>query len=336
MRTKFIAICVTGTCAVLAAVMFYGTSSTKGQNKFITEKIPPTRTEQRLIMQTLETANNLKERDVEVMVASDSRFDSELERLIGYSRPDLVEFINAAKPLSLLIVNRSSRDIVAVALKWGMKSGDRAKVFPQMQATPGRLMGMASKDPALQTRTSLVPAGGLKLVSFDNTVEQILNGLRTSYGKQRLTPGDLRKIIRGIAENRQNIESVYSNLSVSIDGLFFDDGTFVGEDTFFFFDLMRGRIDARNDFLSSLRKSSSDAGRSEILTNLVTQHQNSGPQQLRIAQNSEGAFQIGYEVESKLLRDEILRRRSHFDDQSIAFELLNNASPRKVVLRKLK
>jgi hypothetical protein len=189
----------------------------------------------------------------------------------------------------------------------------------------------------MKNRTSLIPAGGLKLISFDNTVEGIFNGLRIGGGSKRLPDSDMETAIDYVDENRRRAERTFSSLSVSIDGLLFDDGTFIGEDTFFYFDLMRGRLKARNDFLSVFTDSPlSDADRTTKLTNFVSEHKAGRSSRNPAAQDAEAAFKRGYELESNLLSREISRRRSRFDDQFIVADLLADKSPKKVVLRKLK
>jgi hypothetical protein len=338
MKTKLIALCFLAAFVFLAAVVFFGTK-TEGQEESVKQQAKPNTIiiEPNIPMAPLETIDNMKHHGVEIVVGSDPRFDTELDRLIVKSRPDLAALINAAKPLSLLVVNQSDKDIVGCGLKWDMKSEEKGvQTFPQIQSTSGELMGTTQKDLSIGWPTSLIPSGGRKLFSFDNQIDQIFNNLRMSNGEGFTQPDQIKRAVEGVKDNSLKIATAYKGVSVSIDGLFFNDGTFVGEDTFFYFDRMRGRLEARNDFISSLRNAMSEGRQTEVLTNFVVQHSSKPEKENRnIAPNAETAFQKGYRFQTRSLSNEIARKRERFSDQSIVLGYVSDSPPNGMKLRKL-
>lgn len=344
-RKLIVAFSVTG-CLILIGVIF-ATNSPQGQGKInehgksqfeINEQGNVKRFETN--MANLEISNNLQKYGVEIVGSSNSRFDIELRRLIGDSNQDLAPLINVAKPFSVIIINNSKKDVVGCSLKWEMSTPQGIKVFPQIQSTPGELMGMKPVDPNIKGRTSLISAGHVKLFSFDNNIDQIfIKAKMTRYYKQRLTLTDLylsENALREIDDGKKRLLNAFSHISVSIDGIFFSDGTFVGSDSFFYFDSMRGRIEAHYDLISLLSESPSEATLSEAVTNYAGGRNKGRRRRPNPAESPETAFQQGYEMKARSLGEEISRRRTKFTDQVIADDFLVNRDSKRVVLRKLK
>lgn len=348
MKRKLIAVCSIITCLILLGAIFPqgeigGLERTQQEtNERVKAEIvgnPPNANEPVINMANLETSNNLQKYGVEIVGPSDSEFDVELKRLTGDSTEEFDPLIDVAKPISVIIINNSSKDVVGCSLKWEMLTPKGANQHPQIQSTPGVLMGMKPRDPKMKGRTSLISAGDAKLFSYDPTIDQIFQNVKMNRGNdQHLGPARRFQaddtLLRPINDIKNNLLKSVSRFSVSIDGIFFSDGTFAGADSFFYFDLMRGQVKAHNDFISLLSESNSSGVLSTHLTSYTTKSK--GRQSSSRPDNPEAAFQQGYDRKTWSLAKEISRRRTKFIDVIIAQDFLANQHSNQIVLRKLK
>lgn len=137
-------------------------------------------------------------------------------------------------------------------------------------------MGMKPNDPNMEGRTSLISAGDVKLYSYDSAIDQTFMNIKINRGSPRhlVQARDFQsgETLQAIQSSKMNLLNGISRFSVSVDGIFFDDGTFAGADTFFYFDSMRGRIEAHKDLISLLSESASHDALSETLIDYVARN----------------------------------------------------------------
>lgn len=333
-RKLTISLSVVG-CLMLFAVIF-ATYTTRGQNEaneLRESKGSATK------MANLEISNNLQKHGIEIIGPFDFRFDTELKRLVGDPDEDLAALIDVAKPLSIIVLNNSKKDVVGCSLKWEMATSKGVSAFPQIQSTPGQLMGSKPVDPNMRGRVSLISTQDVKLFSFDNTIEQIFMNIKNNRGNGRHSafayPYQSKDRLNEIKSSIRNTLSSFSHMKVSVDGIFFSDGTFAGTDSLFFFDSMRGRIKAQSDLVALLSTQATSEALSAALSSYIAQNQGKR-RRLAPAESPEIAFQQGYTIQKFSLASEITRRRSKFADQNIARDFLNKSKSKTVVLRKLK
>ncbi|MEO7658478.1 MAG: hypothetical protein ABIV48_02590 [Pyrinomonadaceae bacterium] len=292
-------------------------------------------------MKELETQNALEKYSIDVVGGSAPDFDARLLQYVGNIKLRSDEISNLAKPLSVLVFNRSKKDVVGCSLRWTFSRADgREMVFPQIQSSPGVLMGMQPIDPKMQGKTSLISAGGVKLFSFDYGIEQIFDRARLDRSRppsmNASADYSFRDEISNSRLNRNNLLGSFVRFSVSVDGIFFSDGTFVGPDKFFFFDSMVGRVQARKDLLAILLKSS--RGRltlSQDITAYVSKNMNFKTSERQVPDDKESAFRKGYQSYARSLAEEISNRRSIETDKSISDGFLRVDKPGNVTLKKL-
>lgn len=269
---------------------------------------------------------------------ADPEFDFKLKAQVGESYEELSHLIDIAKPISILIINGSEKDIVGCSLKWEITNPTGKHVYPHIRSTPGVLMGIKPIDPKMEGRTSLIPAGESRIFSFNSIVEQTFLKLNSQGNNEKKGSARMpylpESVIREIEFSTTSLIHSASRFSVSIDGIFFSDGTFAGADSFFFFDSMRGQIEARHDFLSLLFEAESDADFTNILTSQTALNRNNRPKSRR-PETPEEAFSTGYNSVLLSLSEEISKRRSKFADSVIAEEFLSNHVSKKIALRKL-
>jgi hypothetical protein len=130
-----------------------------------------------------------------------------------------------------------------------------------------------------------------------------------------------------------------STVTVSVDGVFFENGIFVGRDENLFFDFMRGQIQARKDLLKQVV----DANKArvtdkEILNTLfpdILETRQSRVKQRASYASAEESFQGGYRASLLSLRKEIMRQRSKMSDSLMLSRFQSTKLSNFVTLQKI-
>lgn len=258
--------------------------------------------------------NSLQTHGIEVIGASDPGFTDELRKFT--SDEQINRLVNGARPFALFIRNNSQREVVGVSLRWttvNSKGDERA--FPQSRSHPGVLIGMKPLDPSMIGKTSLINPGELQFFSYLDIQQTVLNArLRAqnsmgSGSEARIPAKEMDRMVSTSELQRTNLLNQISDLYVSIDGVFFDDGSFVGEDKNFYFDEIRGMVNARRDFLMRLVDAES-AGEpaSETISKFIESDQQT-PVPLSRPISREQAYDNSYSATFSDLRKQILMMR---------------------------
>jgi hypothetical protein len=281
-------------------------------------------------MKPFVTHNDLQKYGIELVGISDEHFVDTLKRYVGDVPVDIGPAIEVVKPLGVLLVNNSERDVVGCRLRWEFsKVVGENHIFASGSATPGVLMGMKVHDPTLVGKCSLIAAGDIMLTSHNCSVERILEGLGVRH-RTHVMSG-----MSGASDSLPKIEAdpTLSGVSVSVDGIFFDDGGFAGPDSYFFFDSMRGSVQARKDLVNAIflaKSQNSDV--SKILEAHYRDYAD-GPRFLqRHHENGDDAFQDGYNWQAHSMAQEICQKRTKFSDQYIADDYAWRHDPKTVTL----
>ncbi|MGI8470406.1 MAG: hypothetical protein ACR2N3_18355 [Pyrinomonadaceae bacterium] len=291
-----------------------------------------------------EVKNNLQKFDIEIISPTGANFDSELNRHIG-DFDVLIPLVETAKPLVGFIKNNSSKEVVGISLQWSLFKPDGAIVYSADTgvSSPGVLMGMKPRDPWMVGKTSLINSNELRFFSyFGNSLEGYIENAHKRIKYQRIKYNPLAEHIReniSYIEYRKDTEKQRLGISkyiVSVDGIFFNDGIFIGENQNLYFESTGGSIQSRRDFLRKLRKAKSTGKNdSEVLEYVIADiskiiesipeykpiSPRMRPGSSRFA-NGEEAFNQGYKSSLKHLKDEVIRRKTKFSDTVIINDFL--------------
>lgn len=185
---------------------------------------------------------DLQEEGVELIGPSDPAFSTMVR---GWSGANSSAVIEALGPYSVFVKNTSNRSIVACELKWELTAADgttrtetRGFVVlwrlmqqgatgvggPLIRPNANWFFTPSSIDIRQAANTSST-VGRIDAVPDENEVS-----MRTKY---------LGHVVSRLAQ--------YTGITVSIDGVFFEDGTFVGPNSTKFFEDVQADIDARRD-----------------------------------------------------------------------------------------
>lgn len=150
-----------------------------------------------------------------------------------------------ANPYSVVLKNTSNRMVVGYAIKWECTDGktesvNRALSFDRIVSNIASVVFMYGEEPArremLSKMTQVFKPKSTWLISFDFPPQEI--GVA---GGQPDSEFD--------EEFFDPVRAACPNMTVIADGIFFDDGTFIGPDTSNFFAETKAQMDARYEIL---------------------------------------------------------------------------------------
>lgn len=285
--------------------------------------------------------NNVKDFGIEFVTPSDADFDATLKKFIG-NFDVVVPLVEAAKPLVGFIKNNTPEEIIGISLQWSYfyPDGQLAFATPDGVSTPGILMGMKVRDPLLVGKTSLINSNEMRFFSnnfsVSQTVENAYKKLRSPQMRYEPKSDDIESQIAFVKlQQKQGIMGKISSVTVSVAGMFFNDGAFIGSNEGFFFESTSGSVKARRDFLKKLRKIKSfgkndDEVLEEVVANIseiiesIPEHQPVPPSirpGSRFADAQE-SYNHGYRIHLKHLKEDILRRTERFPATQLVNEFL--------------
>lgn len=299
-------------------------------------------------MTNLIVKNNLKDYGIEVISSIQANFGVELKQYTG-DEEGVNSLIEVAKPLTIFIENNSSKEVIGVSLRWRfVKSNGEFIEIPQTQINPGVLMGLKPRDPWMIGKTSLINKNDTRFFSyFNTTVEQeiVYANMRHSNPEinynQNTSLEEMQRNVALVELQKSKILDNVSEISVSIDGIFFDDGAFVGDDQNYFFDSMKGMLQARKDFLGRLKEAKASGKEdSEILSSFLADTPNilsrySEKSSKTEYSNRQEAFETYYKGELLGLKREISMKRSRMSDDTIVNNLQTVKESDFIMVRKL-
>ena len=296
----------------------------------------------------LEVQNDLSEYGITVLGASDAEFAQEIALYIG-ERNSVLPLVQAGAPFAILVKNNSDKEVIGVSLRWRLVRVDGiVEEFPQVQINPGVLMGLKALDPSMVGKTSIINSKARRFFSyFSTSVEQDVNDQRmkienpTIRYATELDANEIAQAVTAIERQQTAMTDKTARVALFVDGILFNDGTFVGEDRNLAFDSLRGRLQAEADFQLRLRQSRVDGKNArqfldEFLSEkrVVTQEfpipERPGP---RFADSNQ-AYSASYEGYYVGLQKRIEMQRSKISDKAIFDQLIRKAE-QYIPLRKI-
>ncbi|MGB7209518.1 MAG: hypothetical protein WBD27_12715 [Pyrinomonadaceae bacterium] len=243
--------------------------------------------------------NSLQEFGIEALGPEHPNFEDEFKKLSLNENSDKDRALSDAKSSSIFIRNKSEREIVGLALIWTIPiSGGREQMSPWRRSNSGALVGIAAIHPNLTGKWSIVKAGATQLFSYTNA--EVFKESNRRWNSDRFTP-----------------------TAVNIDGVVFDDGTFIGPNQSFYFEEISAEVKAKLDFLT-LMKTSRRAGNSA--SQIIDQFLSTTPEDLPTYlygtpttrfNSSEDAFEYFYLETMFVIRKGITSNRMKVSDESI-------------------
>lgn len=260
---------------------------------------------------------DLPEHGLSIISPSHPSFNKRLATLLK-GEPN--EVLDSLRPFSVVLENKDQRTVVAYMLQWCFTTPDGTNdCFRKAVVNPVALMEGGSLSEQYDTQSGWIKPNSssfFSLVSLDgrgtfrfsisqDEAAQIKQGKR--FDQREL----LRRYVSELAK--------YAEITVSIDGAFFDDGTFVGPDSTGFFAQTKAMIDAKSDLLNeiNLELSRPSASREEVFSKVAA-----AASQPEINLNSSSTPIDYYNFYKKSYADEILRAKQvSGEDKALALAL---------------
>ncbi|HEU4712053.1 MAG TPA: hypothetical protein VFS76_10840 [Pyrinomonadaceae bacterium] len=263
---------------------------------------------------------DLSQHGLRLIDPSDVAFDDRLKTEFG---PAAIDEVDPIKPITVFLENKGNKTLVAYVVQWCLTKPDgtnqyyRQAVLNPEAFTGASLPSEATRqsgriEPNSSTLLSLMATDGSGIFRVDITAAET-EAIKKGQKPDRET---LRKRVY------QQFQS-YSDVTVSIDAAFFDDGTFVGPDTTGFFNQVSAVAKAKRDLLGAVgsQPRSNREARDQIYHDLeqsVTQ----APEGL----DSNSTPADYYNYFRKLYASEILRMKSIYGEEKaldLAIQPLN-------------
>jgi hypothetical protein len=189
---------------------------------------------------------------------SDPSFD---ERLRKELKGESNEVVDTLKPFSVFLENTGASPVVAYLIQWCFTKSDGSnQYYRKAVLNPQALMDGENLSPELRQQSGRVePDSAIFLSLLSTAGSGILRTEASPQEAEELKQGkrlDQSSILQRFSAQAEK----FSEITVSIDAAFFEDGTFVGPDTTNFFDQTQAVINAKRDFLNELAAGLSNSG----------------------------------------------------------------------------
>ena len=204
---------------------------------------------------------DLPEHGISLMTASDPSFEKRISAVLK-GKPDAL--VDALKPFSVFLMNSSDKAIVAYNLNWKLMKADGTIITRKSGgANSGALMYGGSPGfehvstitgHAIRPGSGRFVSLGFSLSEDDSTgISAVITG-----SEDRGTLARLEKVTKeytpsAIAKDASAELRQYSNITVVVDGIFFEDGSFIGPDETDFFAYVKAGVDAKYALLREVK-----------------------------------------------------------------------------------
>jgi hypothetical protein len=274
------------------------------------------------------TGKGLPAYGLTVIGFSDPQFDGMMTDYFGDDPPELIKIV---APTSVFLVNESNKTLVAYDLTYDFQAADGKVNSNEFSPTFLPALMDLAQDRLAEDRAVVILPGRTRLIS-------------PLFGFVGLSKGQpLPPFADESAEKRQKeqmasaIKSTLawtSGVTITLDGAFFEDGSFVGPDTSAFFENTKAMIDAQRDLLEWFveavrareRKGESTDGVFSELKNMVKEMPRP---------TSQGLSADFYKNEKRELAEEILRMRERIGAAEVILRKRRVLETKWPVLRKV-
>ena len=187
---------------------------------------------------------DLPKQRVRIITSSDPEFDA---ARAGYFND---ESSSEQSPLSIFILNEGTKTVIGYALVWQtvLKNG-QIRTSVTRYSEPGVLMGIPKPADQRFKHQRAIEPNSVRLIALTE-----------------VSPGHSNSAI-GIGSTHDELTDA-TDVTVSLDGVFFDDGTFVGPNTTGFFEGIQATVNAKLDLLKDVAIASENGKADEVLAQI--------------------------------------------------------------------
>ena len=191
---------------------------------------------------------DIKEHGLEIMGPLDPSFDSLAST---YFKGRQSSKLAAFKPFSVFLKNQGSKALVAYVLKWEVVGPDgTVSTNFNSYAQTGVLMGYGVGIRTTPGTRQIIDPGSVRLFSSASPID-VDEGNSIGSTGYYATSNDAASFDPSskVADRIKSQLRQCTSITVSLDGAFFADGTFVGSNSSGYFERIKAEIDAKRDML---------------------------------------------------------------------------------------
>lgn len=262
-------------------------------------------------------AKDIPEHGLRIIGPTDPSFEGRLNALLQGRTSEAMEVV---KPYSFIVENRGSRTVVAYMIEWCLTRADgEVECSRQALTNPAALMEGETLSEEMEEQSGRLKPNKSILLS-------LLDPDGGGAIRVEVSPEEAEQIMAGTRPDRQTLIrrfgaelAKYTDITVSLDGVFFDDGTFAGDHATGFFDMVKAKVDARRDLLNDVALGLSQLGKSKEEVFRYVEEVAGQPEVDIVHDATPAQF---YNFYKRWYAAEMLRlRRSLGDDRTLAFSL---------------
>jgi hypothetical protein len=213
-------------------------------------------------MQVRFNKRDFPERGVHIVTPLDPSFDEKVRKHFKKRNPEEL------KPFSVLIYNSGSKMVLAYALTWKLIRQDGQVITKTVgYSEPDLLMGKEEAKGPDYKHTTAIETDNVKCFTWGSQVEPDSEdptengGARDSVFGGKGSTADLQDNATRLREQLAAQLSDATDITVSLDGVVFEDGVFIGTNSLFFQQL-QATVNAKVDLLRELGQGV-EAGRTD-------------------------------------------------------------------------
>jgi hypothetical protein len=224
-----------------------------------------------------------------------------------------------AQPFSVFVVNNSNQAIASCTLKYEilLRDGQTATHF---ETKSGKIETVS--DTGTAHLAEGIPAKGNALFSLTDSPGS--DNQRVNFR----TSGGGSSIVNQLAES--------VNVKVSIDGVLFVDGTYVGPDTNNYFELFRGRIEATRELDNEIARLINDGARPKAIMKYLEKVANTQSSEVQVPAGEDSQYSFGKWRQKSSYARLLLLMGQRKGDQAVIDRIHTELSKPEIKLRKLK
>lgn len=222
---------------------------------------------------------DLREYGIRIIPASDPSFD---DRAQSFFKGQPEAMVNRLEPVLALLENTGSEAIVGSCIKWEILRRDGTTFSRPVSSVNIRALMDGEPKLVLTTKGSAIPPHSIRLISVLGSAEvgQQLD-LSRSWISFRGSSSEREEFQRALANgnmdeafNRSEIGKLLAeatSITVSVDAVFFEDGTFIGDENSDFFQTVNANINAKYDLAMEVAIARKQGGTPEEIVNRVAE-----------------------------------------------------------------
>lgn len=279
-------------------------------------------------------AKDLPEHGLVIIKPTDPDFDTTASGLLeGMSVTDIEE----VKPLSVIIRNTGNKTVVAHSIVWeGVEANGKKNSYKILYANAEALTEESMQNSADNAASEIIRPGTARLFTLLPNYYQSSNGGSGRSPREDYQAAQSRSDSENdrLQSRRSFVATAlnkYTDITVYVDGVFFDDGSFVGEDTTGFFDTMSAQVNAKRDLMDDI-SDQFERGKSkdDIFSELETRVSLTDSRVINLAANR--SPEAHYDFFRKLYAKQLLGLKKVYGDEKL-IAMARDKKGRKILKR---